>query len=153
MKKMLPVLIIVLVSITLISVAAFSLYHFVLNDSGSSNNEAAIEETKPLTAEEKKELTVEVNDIITNLSELNYIVKVNMDFIVDSEEAKNELTLLTSTVKSIMVKTLADTAPDEMKGSKGQDTFTAKIMNAVNAELQEGKLVQVQITDLVINRQ
>ncbi|MFD2670095.1 flagellar basal body-associated FliL family protein [Marinicrinis sediminis] len=154
MKKLVPILIIVLVSITLIAVAAFSLYHFMLkDDSGSNGNEIAIEEPAQLTAEERKELTVEVNEIITNLSNLDYIVKLNLDLIVENEKVKEELGFLTSTVKSIIVKALADTAPDAISGSQGQDAFNARMMNEINAILQEGKLKEVQITDIIITQQ
>lgn len=153
MKKIVPILVIVLVSITLIAVAAFSLYHFLLKNDSEIDGGISIEEPRKITAEERQELTVSVNDVVTNLADMEYIVKLSMDFVLENVEAKDELSLLTSSVKSIIVKTLADTKPEEMQGSQGQSDFNAKIMNEVNTILQEGKLMEVQITDIIITEQ
>ena len=42
--------------------------------------------------------------------------------------------------------------PEEINGSQGKDKLCAKLLNLINAELPDGKLINVAITDIIVTR-
>ncbi|WP_379126541.1 flagellar basal body-associated FliL family protein [Paenibacillus sp. sgz500958] len=152
MKKMLPWLITILLAITLIVLAAFLLMGKFFPDN-SNDVEAAVEsvETKHLSADEIVELTSEITDIKTNLADPDFIVQINFAFQLDSTKAKEEFDKIKEIkIKPIIVKTLADTQPEEMNGAQGKDQLSSKLVNLINKTLTDGKLTQVDITSFIL---
>jgi flagellar protein FliL len=152
MKKMLPWLITILLAITLIVLAAFLLMgKFFPGDTNEVN--AAVEnvEAKHLTADEIVELTSEITDIKTNLADPDYLVMIDFAFQLDSATAKEEFEKIKEIkIKPIIIKTLADTNPEQLNGAQGKDQLNSKLVNLINKTLTEGKLTEVEMTDFVL---
>lgn len=154
-KKMLPWVIMFLVVITLIVVAAFLLWDKLFSDTAAGPNDVARQsveeiESARLSAEEIKELSVDMNDMLTNLTTGDFI-KISFTFVLSSEKAKSEFELLDFKIKHIVNLTLADLSPDDVKGSQGYDLLSSTLINRINQELREGKVREVLITNLVIS--
>jgi len=152
MKKMLPWLITILLAITLIVLAAFLLMgKFFPSDDNAVN--AAVEkvEAKHLSADEIVELTTEVTDIKTNLADPDYIVLINFAFQLDSVKSKEEFDKIKDIkIKPIIIKTLADTKPEQLNGAEGKDQLSSKLVNLINKTLTEGKLTQIEVTNFIL---
>ncbi|GIO66832.1 flagellar basal body-associated FliL family protein [Paenibacillus cookii] len=150
MKKMLPWLITILLAITLIVVAAVLLAPQFGKDS-TSNAAAPAAEGKKLSADELVEMTSEIKDIKTNLADQDYIVLMNFAFQLNDKKSKEAFDKIKEfKIKPIIIKTLADTKPEELKGSEGKDQLSAKLINLINKTLTEGKLNQIEITEYLV---
>ncbi|MGN7356018.1 flagellar basal body-associated FliL family protein [Paenibacillus sp. SAF-054] len=151
MKKMLPWLITILLAITLIVVAVVLLTPQLLGKDDTPNTAAQTIEVPKLSADELVEMTSEIKEIKTNLSDQDYIVLMNFAFQLNDKKSKEEFDKIKEfKIKPIIIKTLADTKPDELKGSKGKDQLSAKLINLINKTLTRGKLAQIEITDFVV---
>ncbi|CAM4257197.1 MULTISPECIES: flagellar basal body-associated FliL family protein [Paenibacillus] len=152
MKKMLPWLITILLAITLIVVAAFLLMDKIFPSDASDVN-AAVQnvEAKKLSADEIVELSSEITDIKTNLADPDYIVLINFAFQLDSVSAKEDFEKIKDLkIKPLLIKTLADTKPEELNGANGKDQLSSKLVNLINKTLTEGKLTQVEVTNFIM---
>jgi flagellar FliL protein len=155
-KKMLPWVIMIFVVITLIVFAAFLLWNYLFKDSTgqdpSINAKESVVNVEPgkMSAAEIKELSVEINDVLTNLSTGEY-VKLSFTFEMNNEHAKEEFTLLDFKIRAIILQTLADLTPAKVNGSAGQDLISTTLMNKINQILNEGKVRQVNITNFVLS--
>jgi len=157
MKRMLPWLITILLAITLIVVAAFFIYDRLFNDSGIGSGEVdkIVEQVEPekLTADERVEMTAEIQDIRTNLLDTNYVVVMSLAFRLDSKKAKEEFEKIKDiSIKPIIIRTLSDMTEEELRGSKGKDELNARLFNLINPELTHGRLTKVEITNIIIQR-
>ncbi|MEK3786595.1 MULTISPECIES: flagellar basal body-associated FliL family protein [Paenibacillus] len=153
MKKMLPWLITILLSITLIVLAVFLLVpQFMDNPSGSNARSAAAEHVElRLTADEIVEVTSEIQDIKTNLADADYIVSVNFSFQLNSKEAKESFEKIKEiTIKPVVIQTLADTKPEQLRSAKGRVEFSDKLMELINETIPDGKLTSVKITNFIL---
>lgn len=156
-KKMLPWLIIVLVAISLIAVAAFILWEYVIkepiptNASAHARSSVEGEEPEKLSAEEISHLTVKIEKVTTNLSNLNTVIQISFAFQLSNEKAKEEFELLQHKASAAIIQTLADTTRDEVQGSKGQDALVAKLMNSINPILQEGVISKIDVTEFILS--
>ena len=156
MKKMLPWVIMLLVVAALIVVAAFLLWSNLFKDDPQNPNERAqssVEgvESSPLPASKVKELSVEINDVLTNLSSGEF-VKVSFTFVMNNDPGKEEFTLLDFKIKSIIINTLADLTPEQLQGSQGKDFLVTTIMNQINQHvLSKGKVREISITNFVLS--
>ncbi|RKN86514.1 flagellar basal body-associated FliL family protein [Paenibacillus ginsengarvi] len=154
-NKMLQWLIMILIAITLIALASFVLWEYLdkkpkstdpLDQAASSVENVKV---KKMTAKEEKDNSVEMKDVLTNLSSKNY-VKVSFSFLLDNSKAKEEFELLNARVRAIVLQTLADMTGEQASGSKGQDLISTTLINKINPILSKGKLVRVDITDINI---
>ncbi|QJC52280.1 flagellar basal body protein FliL [Paenibacillus albicereus] len=153
MKKMLPWLITTLLAISLIAVVAVFLWNSVLGDPKTAEGEGkpVAAAAKPMSAEERLGVTLELKDIKRNLKDENKLVIISFAFQLDKKAAKEELDQIKDiAVKPIINRILADTAAADLQGSAGQDALEAKLLNEVNKILPEGKLVKVSITDYLL---
>lgn len=157
MKKMLPWLITILLAIALIAVVAVFLFNQFFDDSGKDAAADAIQSVKAvepekISASERVELTAEIQDIRTNLLDTDYVVVMNFAFQLDSKKTKEDFEKIKDIqIKPIIIRTLSDMTPEELKGSKGKDALTAKLLNLINPELPEkSKLTKVEITNFII---
>jgi flagellar FliL protein len=149
---MMPWLITILLAITLIVLAAFLLMDNFFGDKkddvGTTVNSI---ETTRLTADQIVEATSEITDIKTNLADLDYIVLMNFAFQLDSKKSKEEFDKIKEIkIKPLILKTLADTMPDDLKGANGKDQLSAKLINLINKTLTEGQLTQIEITNFIL---
>lgn len=153
MKKMLPWLITILLSITLICVVGVIVYNTMFND----NNDAAKgnEEVKVevLSAEKRVEVTSTLTQFRRNLKDPNFVVIVSFAFQLDGKKTKEDFDkLLEIEVKPIISRTLADITSEELNGSQGEDNLESKLLNQINPILPHGKLVKVEVTDIIISK-
>ena len=154
-KKMLPWVIMMLVVITLIVVAAFLIWNNLFTDPGAGEAAQARQKVEHvqgsrLKPEKIRALTVEINDVLTNLASGDFI-RVSFAFELSNENAKEEFELLEFKVWAIINQTLADMTPEDVKGSAGIDRLSTILLNKINQELDEGSVRQVNITALVIS--
>lgn len=154
MKKMLPWLITILLSITLIVVAAVLLIRPLTQPSPGNEVRAAVQDvTVPsgLSADEIVEVTSTIDGIKTNLSDPSYVVVIDFAFQLDRKSSKEAFDKIKDfKIKPLIIKTLADTKPEELNGATGKDNLSSELMNLINKSLPEGKLVQIDITAFII---
>ncbi|CDN42527.1 MULTISPECIES: flagellar basal body-associated FliL family protein [Paenibacillus] len=157
MKKMLPWLITTLLAISLIAVVAVILYNSLLKEPATASGgdaaktTAAAAKVKPLTADERVEVTSELKDIKRNLKDGNKFLLVSFAFQLDKKATKEDFDKIKDiVVKPIINRTLADTEAQALQGSAGQDALEAKLLNQINEVLPKGKLIKVSITDYTL---
>lgn len=151
MKKMMPWLITILLSITLIAIVAIILFRTMFSDPNeeAANNEPV--EIEVLSADERVEVTSELKDFQRNLLDPEYVVRMSFAFQLDSKKAKEEFDkILEIEIKPIINRTLADMNAEELSGSAGEDALESKLLTLINPVLPEGKLVKVEITNFII---
>lgn len=147
-----PWLITILLAITLIVLAAFLLMANLFDDDKDEVSTAVNSvETRHLSADQIVEMTSEITEIKTNLSDPDYIVLMNFAFQLDTKKSKEEFDKIKNIkITPIILKALADTKPEDLKGANGKDQLSAKLINLINKTLTEGKLTQIEITKFVI---
>jgi len=151
MKKMLPWLITILLSITLIAVVGVVVYQTMFDDSGTKNAENTPVEVEVLSADKRVKVTSVLTDFRRNLKDPEDLVIINFAFQLDSEKAKESFDkILEIEIKPILSRTIADMTADELNGSQGEDLLESKLLNLINPILPKGKLVKVEITDFMI---
>ncbi len=152
-KRLMPWMIMMLTSVTLITLAAFLLWHFLVDErlTGAEPSSSALME--PMSAKEISELTVEIDNYMTNLANMNYLVRLSFSFVLENKQAKEELELMLPSVKSVINRTLADTHPEDLTGSEGMDQLGKQLKDAIDQLLTKGKLREVQITERLITVQ
>jgi len=151
MKKMLPWLITILLSITLIAVVGVVVYQTMFDDPGTKNAENTPVEVEVLSADKRVKVTSVLTDFRRNLKDPEDLVIINFAFQLDSEKAKESFDkILEIEIKPILSRTIADMTADELNGSQGEDLLESKLLNLINPILPKGKLVKVEITDFMI---
>jgi flagellar FliL protein len=158
-RKMLPWIIVIILSIALIAGAAYILWTKFMQESAPEDPRiAAREEVKKveeekIPASELAEMTFAIDEIITNLADPTYIVSISLTFELDSIEAKDEFALLSYKIRNVINNTLSDMTPEQIRGSKGIDALSTILLNKSNELLKEGKLRQVFVTKLIVTQQ
>ncbi|MDP5273448.1 flagellar basal body-associated FliL family protein [Chengkuizengella axinellae] len=142
-KNLLFSLIFILVFITLIILSAFIFWDWLKSEPPSNVNP---------TAQEIQSLTVFMDDVTTNLADLNYLIRLSLAFELDNEAAKEEFKASIHIVESNIIRVLADTKSDEINDSQDLDVFINKLKDIINPILTEGTLKQIHITDRVVSR-
>ncbi|KQO04413.1 flagellar basal body-associated FliL family protein [Paenibacillus sp. Leaf72] len=151
MKKMLPWLVTILLSIVLIAVVVVIMWPKIMGSTtdGSTNKEV---EVKHLTADERVEVTSELKEFKRNLKDSNKVVVVSFAFQLDSKKTKEDFDkIIEIEVKPIINRALADMTAEELNGSKGEDLLESKLLNEINPILdKKQKLVKVEITAFIM---
>ncbi|SFE16617.1 flagellar FliL protein [Paenibacillus algorifonticola] len=151
MKKMMPWLVTILLSVVLIAVVAWFMWPTIMGSTkdGSANKEV---EVKHLSADERVEVTSELKDFKRNLKDSNKVVVVSFAFQLDSKKTKEDFDkVIEIEVKPIINRALADMTAEELNGSKGEDLLESKLLNEINPILdKEQKLVKVEITAFIM---
>lgn len=151
MKKMFPWLITMLLSITLIALAAFLIVK-PDNTEKAAGTEKKQETVKKMSAEEIVKVTSVIEDIKTNLSDPGYIVSVNFAFQLNNAKAKEAFDKIADyKVKPIIIKTLADKKPEELTGAKGKDALCTELLKQIDQVLPEGSLNQIEVTYFIMS--
>lgn len=145
-------MIMMLTSITLITLATFLIWHFLIGNVSNSDPSINVH-AQQLSSKERQELTVQIDDIMTNLSDTRYLVRLSFSFLLENKKTKEEMELIIPSVKAIINRTLADTRPDEMMGSEGIDNLNAKLLQLVNPILTEGDILEIEVTERLITVQ
>ncbi|WP_018750922.1 flagellar basal body-associated FliL family protein [Paenibacillus sanguinis] len=156
MKKMLPWLMTILLAVTLIVLAAFLLVNQMNKPEPGTEVRSAVNsvtQTRQLSADEIVLVTATIDDVKTNLSDPNFVVVMNFAFQLDNEVSKQSFDKIKDyKIKPIIIKTLADTKPEELTGASGKDNLSTKLLNLINKSLPEGNLIQIDITKFIMTR-
>lgn len=158
MKKMLPWLIVALLSVTLIVGAAFVLWNGFLRDAVPDDPRVAAREragqvdTEYISAQKLAGMTFAIDDIMTNLSDPSYFVNASFTFELDSVKAKEEFELLSYKVRDVINTTLADIDPADARGSAGIDAITSRLLNRTNELLYVGKVRNIYVTKFIVTQ-
>ncbi|MBP2001111.1 flagellar FliL protein [Paenibacillus shirakamiensis] len=148
MKKAAPWMITIVLSVVLVGMVVFLALTMNKNSSASA---AKPETVKALSADDLVKVTGILEGIKTNLSDPNYVVVMDFAFQFNNAKAKEAFEKIKDfKLKSIIIKTLADSKPDQLTGAKGKDQLANKLMNLINSTLPEGKIVQVDITNFIM---
>lgn len=155
-NKLFMIIIAMLIVITLILVAFFTLWNIMDKKSEPADPSEAAKasvsqvEGKKLTPAQIKEQTVFMENILTNLAEKSRVVKASFAFTMDSKKSKEEFDTVSFKVKSIIIQSLADMKADQIQGSKGQEFLISTLMNKINEILTQGKVNSISITDFYV---
>ena len=153
MKKMLPWLITILLSITLIAVVGVVVYKTMFADDANKAAENQPVKVEVLSAEKRVEVTSTLSEYRRNLKDPAYVVIVDFAFQMDSKKTKESFDkILDIEVKPIISRVLADMTADELNGSAGEDALESKLFNLINPILPKGKLVKVEITQIIVTK-
>lgn len=150
LKKLVPWMIIVLVAITLIALAAFILWDYIVDDRRNNiGSVPAIAESR-LSAEQIQEQTVKLESITTNLADIQYIVRMSFAFLLSNPNTKEEMESIQHLVEANIIKVLSDTMPEEISGSEGMERLTEKLKELTNPLLTKGEVSQIDITEYIL---
>lgn len=151
MKKMLPWLVTIMLSITLIVLAVFLLSDKMLGKEEPTGVAAAPASIPVLSADEVVEVTSEISEVRTNLADPDYIALMGFSFQLRDKKAKEDFDKIKEIkIKPIIIKTLADTKPENLKDSKVTEQFTTKLLDEISKALPNGQLIQVEITNKLV---
>lgn len=153
MRKMLPWLITILLSISLITVVGVVVYKTMFDESSIDSAENTPVKIEVLTADKRVEVTSTLTEYRRNLKDPEYMVIINFAFQLDNKKTKESFDkILDIEVKPIISRTIADLEPSDLSGSQGEDMLESKLLNLINPILPSGKLVKVEITDYLITK-
>lgn len=139
-NKLLMIMIFILIAIALVGVIVY----FTI----TKLNAAPAEEKKP-SIDEVIEATVAIPEITTNLASGEYL-KISFSMQTDDVKAKEELEKRIFQVNNIIIQELADMQAEEVQGKEGQLALQEDLKSKVNDLMQEGQIVQVYITQSLL---
>ncbi|EPY04081.1 flagellar basal body protein FliL [Paenibacillus sp. E194] len=150
MKRMLPWMITVLLALTLIALVVIMMLNSTPGKQANPTGNIAVPR---LSADEIVEMTSSMNEIKTNLADHDYIVLTGFAFQLDSKKTKEQFDKIKDMrIKPLILRTLADMKPEELQGMKGQDQLCSKLLELINKQLPEGKVIQIDLTDFIMQR-
>lgn len=139
-NNLVNIMIIILIIITLIGVVAY----FVitnLTEVNAGSNEPTIDEIL--------ELSVDIEEMTTNLSDGTYIV-IQLKIQTDQKKAKEELQKRNFQVKNILIQELAAMKSDQFNTKEGLIEVEEILKMRLNEILQKGTVQKVYITNRLI---
>lgn len=145
-SKVFQIVVAMLIVVTLILTASVLVWN--LMDQKNTQQQSS-EVSAAVLPSEVKDMTYFMNDIITNLSGSNRIVKVGFAFEMSTLKAREDFEHLDFKVKGIINQTLADLTPDDITGSKGQEKLTSLLADRIDPILTDGSITNIWITELV----
>lgn len=136
--KLKPIILIIVAAILLLGGVWFFLH--------KSTSE---EKTKELSADEIIAMSVETENITTNLSSDGY-VQLSFQLQTDSEKAKEELEKRDFQVKNVILKLFSSLTEDEINSPDETVKFEEQIKTELNKFMQSGHIVKVYTTNKMI---
>lgn len=150
---MLPWLITILLSITLIAIVAIILFKSFFADPNELATETKTIEVKALSADQRVAVTSELKEFRRNLKEQEYFVVLSFAFQLDSKKAKEEFDkIMEIEIRPVINRTIADMTAEELQGSQGEDALESKLLNLLIPVVSKGKLIKVEITNFMITQ-
>lgn len=138
-NKLVTIMLILLIAIALVGAAALII---VLKYTGENSK------SEP-TIDEVLDVSVDVNDITTNLGSNDYI-RISFKIQTDSKKAKKELEKRDFQVRNIIIQTLSEKTAEELEGKEGKEKLEEDLKNQIDEIMQEGNIVRVYITDSLL---
>lgn len=144
-NKLFNIAVIILIAIALLGIAGVVVYKMYINPAHANVKEKAEE----LPIDEVLKLSVETEEITTNLQDGGY-AKVRFRLQAEDEDTKEELVKRLFQVDHIIIKTLAGMSSEELKGAQGIAKMEGQIKDGINEYLQLGETTEVLTTRLII---
>lgn len=138
-NKLLMIMLMMLVAITLIGAIALVL---VMKFSGDN-------ETKEPTIDEVLEASVDIPQVTANLASDDYI-RISFKIQTENKKAKEELQKRDFQVKNLIIQELSEMKAEDIQGKEGQIKLQEDLKSKINGLMQEGKIVQVYITESLL---
>ncbi|USK40660.1 flagellar basal body-associated protein FliL [Cytobacillus firmus] len=138
-NKLLMIMLMMLVAITLIGAIALVL---VMKFSGDN-------ETKEPTIDEVLEASVDIPQVTANLASDDYI-RISFKIQTENKNAKEELQKRDFQVKNLIIQELSEMKAEDIQGKEGQIKLQEDLKTKINGLMQEGKIVQVYITESLL---
>ncbi len=138
-NKLLMIMLMMLVAITLIGAIALVL---VMKFSGDN-------ETKKPTIDEVLEASVDIPQVTANLASDDYI-RISFKIQTENKKAKEELQKRDFQVKNLIIQELSEMKAEDIQGKEGQIKLQEDLKTKINGLMQEGKIVQVYITESLL---
>jgi flagellar FliL protein len=107
-------------------------------------------EKKEPSIDDILEVSVNINDITTNLADDRY-VKISFTVETDGKEAKKELEKRDFQVRSLIISELADLKSDELQGKDGKEMLEETMKKEMNKLMENGEIQKVYITSFVVS--
>lgn len=143
-NKLLNISIIITIAITLLGIAAFFLYQYIF-----PNAQTVEEEIQEPSIDEILPLTVNVPKINTNLGDSSIII-LEMTLQTDNEKVKEEADKRMYQIKDRINLFLKNLTIDSFSTEEKIKNFKIELMERLNKILHEGKVVNVDITQLFL---
>ncbi|MGO4887773.1 flagellar basal body-associated protein FliL [Anaerobacillus sp. MEB173] len=139
-NKLVKIMLIILIALTLIGVTALVVINYFSSTS---------DEPKELTIEEVIELSVDTQEITTNLLSNDYI-RIKFKIQTDNKKAKVELEKRDFQVNNIIIRELSGMESTDFEGPEGLQQLEDNLKVMINEILQNGKVVQVYTTSIIV---
>ncbi|MBU8907004.1 flagellar basal body-associated protein FliL [Desertibacillus haloalkaliphilus] len=138
-NKLVNIMLIIILALTLVGVVTLVLInHFSKEDTPSEP-----------TIDDIIELSVDTEEITTNLLS-NDFARIQFRIQVDNKKAKSELEKRDFQVSNIVIRELAGLQASQLSGPDGIEALEDQVQLKVNQFLQEGSVVHVYTTTLMI---
>ncbi|MHC8516412.1 flagellar basal body-associated protein FliL [Sporosarcina sp. ITBMC105] len=138
-NKALTIALITVVSLTLVGIVILIL---------SLQFKGNVGETEP-TIDEILEASVDVPEIMTNLSGRQYI-KLSLKIQTDDKKAAEELAKRDFQINNIVIQELSEMTAEDFEGKAGKQAFEESIKAQLNPLMQEGEIEKVYIVSYII---
>ncbi|MCE4048304.1 MULTISPECIES: flagellar basal body-associated protein FliL [Bacillaceae] len=138
-NKVLVIMLVLILTIALVGAGAFV---YIWKFSGEK------EEKEP-TIDEVVEASIDIPELTTNLATDNFI-RISFKVQTDSKKAAEELEKRIFQVQNIIIQELSEKTPKDMQGKEGQVKLENDLKEKINELMQEGKVVQVYITNSLL---
>ncbi|EFV79400.1 flagellar basal body-associated protein FliL [Bacillus sp. 2_A_57_CT2] len=138
-NKLLMIMLMMLVAITLVGAIALVI---VMKFSGE-------DETKEPTIDDVLEASVDIPQITANLASDDYI-RISFKIQTENKKAKEELQKRDFQVKNLIIQELSEMKAEDIQGKEGQIKLQEDLKTKINGLMQEGKIVQVYITESLL---
>ncbi|MBN8199598.1 MULTISPECIES: flagellar basal body-associated protein FliL [Bacillaceae] len=138
-NKLLMIMLMMLVAITLVGAIALVI---VMKFSGD-------DETKEPTIDDVLEASVDIPQITANLASDDYI-RISFKIQTENKKAKEELQKRDFQVKNLIIQELSEMKAEDIQGKEGQIKLQEDLKTKINGLMQEGKIVQVYITESLL---
>lgn len=148
-NRLVNIALILIMAITLIGVVMFIIWQSYLKpaDPAAVNGQQV---EKKISAEELEKVTLETEEIRTNLLTGDLIL-AKFAVQAENEKVKKELELRKPQVVHTVIKTLSAMKPEEVQGPKGMEKVEAAIKTELNKLLEKGKIVDVITTHKIVD--
>ncbi|MCS0787209.1 flagellar basal body-associated protein FliL [Cytobacillus pseudoceanisediminis] len=138
-NKLLMIMLMMLVAITLVGAIALVI---VMKFSGD-------DESKEPTIDDVLEASVDIPQITANLASDDYI-RISFKIQTENKKAKEELQKRDFQVKNLIIQELSEMKAEDIQGKEGQIKLQEDLKTKINGLMQEGKIVQVYITESLL---
>ena len=127
----------------IIGLSGAAVYYAFSDRSSNTSGEPSIDEIV--------EYSVDVPEITTNLSDGGYL-KITFKIETSNKRAKEELSKRDFQTRDIVIGLLADMTSKDIAGQEGQEYLKQTLQDHLNELMQEGKVVNIYITNSVSSK-